>query len=101
MKEITSTEFNELRNNGNVVVLFGSPWCPGCKMLKTAMGDREDDYENLDMYYVDGVDSSDLSNEFKINAVPYWVYLKDGEVKGKGFENNIEIIEDNLIKIYH
>lgn len=80
MKVVNSKEFNELRNQGNVVVDFFAQWCGPCKMLSPLMEEISKDYPDVTFVKVDVDENEDLAVEFKIMSIPNVYFLKNGEV---------------------
>lgn len=71
-----------------VVIKFGASWCGPCKKIK---GDYHDnlpkEYTNVLFYQVESnpktdseTDIEDIMSKFKVNGIPHFVFLKDGNV---------------------
>ena len=84
MKEIKITEssFNEIKNNGTVLLDFYAEWCGPCKMLSPIISEIADERPDVTVGKINVDAEPALSREFNIYSIPAIVVLKDGmEVK--------------------
>lgn len=84
MKEIKITEssFNEIKNNGTVLLDFYAEWCGPCKMLSPIISEIADERPDVTVGKINVDAEPALSREFNIYSIPTIVVLKDGmEVK--------------------
>ena len=80
MKIVNTEEFNELRNNGNVVVDFYADWCGPCKMLGPVMEEVSKDYPEVNFVNINVDENEELAAEFGIMSIPSVFMMKDGKV---------------------
>ena len=80
MKIVNTEEFNELRNNGNVVVDFYADWCGPCKMLGPVMEEVSKDYPEVNFVKINVDENEELAAEFGIMSIPSVFMMKDGKV---------------------
>ena len=102
LKEVESTEFNELVGNGLVLVDFFSTTCGPCKMLAPVLEEVSEEYAGkVNFFNVDVDENPDLAMQYKIMNIPALVVLKKGEKVDTqvGFapkENIVEFIKKQL-----
>lgn len=101
MHIVNEQEFNELKNNGNLVVDFFADWCGPCKMLGPIMEKVAEEYPDVTFVKVNVDDEQDLAVSYGVMSIPSVFFLKDGEVVdqflGLQQENSIK---DKLNKAY-
>ncbi len=101
MRIVNEQEFNELKNNGNLVVDFFADWCGPCKMLGPIMEKVAEEYPDVTFVKVNVDDEQDLAVSYGVMSIPSVFFLKDGEVVdqflGLQQENSIK---DKLNKAY-
>lgn len=101
MRIVNEQEFNELKNNGNLVVDFFADWCGPCKMLGPIMEKVAEEYPDVTFVKVNVDDEQDLAVSYGVMSIPSVFFLKDGEVVdqflGLQQENSIK---DKLNRAY-
>lgn len=101
MRIVNEQEFNELKNNGNLVVDFFADWCGPCKMLGPIMEKVAEEYPDVTFVKVNVDDEQDLAVSYGVMSIPSVFFLKNGEVVdqflGLQQENSIK---DKLNKAY-
>lgn len=81
MKIVTSAEFNELKNNGIVLVDFFATWCGPCKMLAPVLEELSTAYEGkATIVKVDVDQENDLAAQYGVMSIPTLVLFKNGEI---------------------
>ena len=102
LKEVESTEFNELVGNGLVLVDFFSSTCGPCKMLAFVLNDVEKALgDKVTILKLDFDKNKELVDQYEVKGYPTLILLKDGqEVKRmQGLQQKpaiIKMIEENL-----
>ena len=102
LKEVESTEFNELVGNGLVLVDFFSTTCGPCKMLAFVWNDVEKALgDKVTILKLDFDKNKELVDQYEVKGYPTLILLKDGqEVKRmQGLQQKpaiIKMIEENL-----
>lgn len=89
----TTDTYEELVNNGFVIVDYFTNTCVPCKMLSRILEDLTVDYPFVDIVKVNISDYPDLGKG--IEAVPTVKFVKDGDLKEEvvGLMDEEEIIE--------
>ncbi|MDO4499740.1 MAG: thioredoxin [Erysipelotrichaceae bacterium] len=83
MKIINTKEFNEIKNEGNLVIDFYADWCGPCKMLSPVLEKISADYPNVNFVKVNCDNDEELAMEFGVMSIPAVFMLKDGKVVNK------------------
>lgn len=86
IKDINTTEFNELLANSDkpVIVDFYAEWCGPCKIMAPVL--RQLEQENKDKYIICKInieENPDAALNNRVLSVPVLLFLKDGEIKGR------------------
>jgi thioredoxin 1 len=82
MLELVQETFNkEIESKGLVLVDFGAPWCPPCRVQEPILEELEIDYGNrVVIAKVDADEEPDLAAQFGIMGLPTLLLFKDGEL---------------------
>ena len=88
MEIINTEKFNEIKNNGKLVVDFYADWCGPCKMLGPVIEEVSKDYPDVKFVKINVDENEELTASFGILSIPAVFMLKDGEVVNKflGFQ---------------
>ena len=84
MKEINVTKaiFDDIKNEGTVLLDFYADWCGPCKMLSPIISEIADERSDIKVGKINVDTETSLAREFNIYSIPTIVVLKDGkEVK--------------------
>lgn len=76
-------EYLEAIKEGKSVLLFSADWCPDCRVIEPFLPELEEEYSEMDFYYVDRDDHIELCQEMDIFGIPSFVAFKDGEETGR------------------
>ena len=81
MKEIkvNSQNYNDVKNNGTVLLDFYADWCGPCKMIAPIISEIADERTDVTVGKINIDEASDLAREYKIYSIPTLVVLKDGK----------------------
>jgi thiol-disulfide isomerase/thioredoxin len=69
--------------NPKSVVYFTATWCPPCKMISPIYGTLSETYPDVAFGKVDIDDNHDSAMDFKISAVPTFVFSRGEETVNK------------------
>ena len=53
VKKISSSEFEQVKNNKAIIVDFSAEWCGPCKMLAPVMEQLSDEITDVEFYNID------------------------------------------------
>ncbi len=67
-------------SKGNLLVLFGAPWCTPCKNTEALLRRFESQLPQVQMYYINVAENEKTSSGFKIRRVPTICLFKDGQM---------------------
>lgn len=76
-------EFNQLVENGTVLVDFYATWCGPCKMLGSVLEEISNDRDELKIVKMDIDQNSNLAKFYGIMSVPTLLLFKDGKMISK------------------
>ncbi len=70
------------KSNGRLLVIdLYADWCAPCKVIAPILDNLAEKYSsNVDFYRVNVDQNSAVANFFKVGAIPYVVYVKNGVV---------------------
>lgn len=90
--EGNSKNFNELINNGNVLVDFYATWCGPCKMIKSEL---ERIRNTVQIVEINVDNDMQLCKKYGVMSVPTLIYFKDdgSYISNVGFMKSDEILD--------
>lgn len=79
LDQVTFTK--EIESKELVLVDFGAPWCPPCRIQEPILQELEKDYGNrMVMAKVDADEEPDLAARYGIMGLPTLLLFKNGEL---------------------
>ncbi len=78
MKELTSASFAAGTAQGLTVVDFWASWCGPCRLLSPIVEELDREMPEVNFAKVNVDEEPELSNTYRIDAIPTLVILKDG-----------------------
>lgn len=79
MRDVTDQEFQEVINNGRVLVDFYSTWCQLCKPVTALLEKIEVDYPDVTFIKVNIDEALGATTRCNIGAVPTLLLFENGE----------------------
>ncbi len=102
IKELTIKEFEEIKNNGVVIVDFYTEWCGDCKIMEPIYQNLHDKYEDkVTFVKVNAEDAGvfRIKGPYNVLRVPTFIIYKDGKEIARGIEYNpMQVMEDWIKK---
>jgi len=91
-------KLDEISQDKKVIIDFFAEWCGPCKKIAPQYIELSKKYPDIDFFKCDVDESSELSEQFDVNALPTFVFLLNGKVvnklEGADIEGLKEMIED-------
>jgi len=79
VKEKSDLQAQLTQAGGKLVVIdFFATWCGPCKMIAPAIEKMQSEYSDVVFLKVDVDESEDLAAEYSVQAMPTFVFLKNG-----------------------
>ena len=87
-------DFDELKNEGTVLVDFYADWCGPCKMIAPILDELSEERNDIKIVKVNVDNSSDIATKYGIMSIPTMILFKDGKEVNKnvGFLSKDEVI---------
>jgi thioredoxin 1 len=76
-------KLNEISQDKKVIIDFFAEWCGHCKRIAPQYIELSEKYSNIEFCKCDVDESSDLSEQFEVNALPTFIFLVNGKVVNK------------------
>lgn len=73
------SELSEIPTTGLVAIDFFATWCGPCKRMAPLFADLENKYPTVKFLKIDCDEAGDLASAFSIQALPTFVFLRDGK----------------------
>ncbi|CAI9109621.1 OLC1v1009472C1 [Oldenlandia corymbosa var. corymbosa] len=70
---------NSKQLNKLMVVDFAATWCGPCKFMEPAVNEMAAKFTDVDFIKIDVDELSDVAQEFKVQAMPTFLLLKQGK----------------------
>ncbi|GMB07300.1 thioredoxin [Thermolongibacillus altinsuensis] len=84
MKTIETIEqYNEVIQNGKVIMMFTADWCPDCQVLKPVLPEIEAEFSDYQFYAVDRDRLLDLFTEHNVFGIPSFIAYENGKELGR------------------
>ncbi|KAJ1726498.1 hypothetical protein LPJ61_005144 [Coemansia biformis] len=93
----SAEEFNELVAKHELVAIdFTATWCGPCKVIGPIFKLLSDSFENVVFLKVDVDDFGEIAGKYKIQAMPTFKFLRNGEVTGEFVGANKTKLEEGI-----
>ena len=91
----TETEFNEIINEGKVVVDFFATWCGPCRMFAPVYEEVSNQLSTITFLKVDIDEIENLPKKYGIMSVPTLLLFENGQVikQTSGYMEKEDLIE--------
>lgn len=83
MQELDSTAFDGSISSGTIFLDFYTSFCSPCKAMMPVLESLAAKRTDLSFFKINAQESPELANRFGIRAVPTFLVLESGEVKGQ------------------
>lgn len=79
----TASDISEIPKTGYVVIDFFATWCGPCKRVAPFFEQLAEEYVGVTFLKVDVDETAELVDIFGVQAMPTFVFLKDGVIVKK------------------
>ncbi|MBP1968927.1 thiol-disulfide isomerase/thioredoxin [Virgibacillus natechei] len=84
MKKLETVEqFNEWKNNENIIMFFTAGWCPDCRVIEPVLPEIEAKYPEFTFVEVNRDQFIELCQEYDVFGIPSFLAFKDGNEVGR------------------
>ena len=84
MKPLQTVEqFNELKNNENVIFVFSAGWCPDCRVIEPVLPEIEEMYPSYTFIEVNRDEFIEVCQENDIYGIPSFLSFSNGKEVGR------------------
>nr|WP_306798731.1 thioredoxin family protein [Oceanobacillus saliphilus] len=84
MKHLESVEqFNELKNNEQVIFIFSAGWCSDCRVIEPVLPEIEEAFPAYQFVEVNRDEFIELCQEHDIFGIPSFLAFTDGKETGR------------------
>lgn len=79
-KELTSVDFEDFINKGNVLIDFFAEWCMPCVMMSPIIDDLSEKFKGKVKFgKVNVGEFQDIAQKFNVSSIPNFILFKDGK----------------------
>ena len=84
-KVATNSTFNELINDGKLVIVdFWATWCGPCRMISPILDELEEEMaDQIAVVKVNVDDADEIAAQFRIMSIPTLLFFKNGQIVDK------------------
>ncbi|MFC4022493.1 thioredoxin family protein [Oceanobacillus longus] len=79
----TIEQFNELKNNENVLFIFSAGWCPDCRVIEPVLPEIEEDHPEYQFIEVNRDAFMEVCQEHDIYGIPSFLAFAGGKEAGR------------------
>ena len=84
MQNLTDNNFHAERvKPGFMLADFWAVWCPPCKAMNPTLDKVADEFPSVNFVKVNTTENPELTSEYKIQSIPFFILFKDGEIVQK------------------
>ncbi|OVA09089.1 Thioredoxin [Macleaya cordata] len=76
--------FTSLKDSSQLIVIdFTATWCPPCRMMAPIFADLAEKFTEVVFVKIDVDELKDVCEEFEVEAMPTFIFIKQGVVVDK------------------
>lgn len=87
---------SEISLEGSVVIDFFATWCGPCKTIAPVFEKLAQIYPSISFLKVDVDESAELAEKFEIQAMPTFLFLKDGRIVKRIEGADLRLMEEGF-----
>jgi len=81
-------------NTGKHILDFTAKWCGPCQRIKPTFNELKEKYTEINFVVYDVDECPDVAKEFKIEAMPTFIAIKDGEIVQRFSGASVDKLKD-------
>ncbi|KAL1207742.1 Thioredoxin H5 [Cardamine amara subsp. amara] len=81
-----------------IVIDFTASWCPPCRFIAPIFVEMAKKFTNVIFFKIDVDELQAVAKEFKVEAMPTFVFLKEGEIVDRVVGASKDEIQQKLMK---
>jgi thiol-disulfide isomerase/thioredoxin len=84
MKNLETVEqFNEWKNNENVMMYFTAGWCPDCVVIEPVLPEIEEEFPSFTFIKINRDNFIEICQEHDIYGIPSFLAFSNGKETGR------------------
>ena len=94
VKEINDNEFNEVIEEGKVLVDCFATWCGPCQMLSPVIEELANEVKEYNLYKLDVDQNPDVASNYGVMSIPTLLIFEDGKLRSSsvGLKSKDELL---------
>ena len=94
VKEINDNEFNEVIEEGKVLVDCFATWCGPCQMLSPVIEELANEVKEYNLYKLDVDQNPDVASTYGVMSIPTLLIFEDGKLRSSsvGLKSKDELL---------
>ncbi|XP_078149277.1 thioredoxin H-type-like [Carex rostrata] len=94
------TQINEAKEAGKIVVIdFTATWCGPCRFIGPIFVELSKKFPNLVFLKVDVDEQADVAKQYNVEAMPTFLFLKNGAEESKIVGADKNALEDKVAEL--
>ncbi|CDO01582.1 thioredoxin-like protein YtpP [Oceanobacillus picturae] len=84
MKNLETVEqFNEWKNNENVIMYFTAGWCPDCVVIEPVLPEIEEEFPSFTFIKINRDNFIEICQEHDVYGIPSFLAFSNGKETGR------------------
>ncbi|AVQ99673.1 thiol reductase thioredoxin [Oceanobacillus iheyensis] len=84
MKNLETIEqFNEWKNNENVIMYFTAGWCPDCVVIEPVLPEIEEEFPSFTFIKINRDNFIEICQEHDVYGIPSFLAFSNGKETGR------------------
>ncbi|KAG7599610.1 Thioredoxin-like superfamily [Arabidopsis suecica] len=97
--EVWNEKVKEANESKKLIVIdFTASWCPPCRFIAPVFADMAKKFTNVYFFKIDVDELQAVAQEFKVEAMPTFVFMKEGNIVDRVVGAAKDEIHEKLMK---